>query len=56
MPEFVIDWTEEIYNRTVVSAGSKDEALDIFWAGDFVLVENYGNEIQDSVEVQEDIR
>lgn len=55
MARFKIEWTEEIWNRVFVEADSSDEALEIFWLGNFdwQSVKNIGVEVQDGVDVEE---
>lgn len=55
MARFKIDFTEEIWNRVFIEADSSDEALEMFWMGefDYETVKIIGNEIQDGVDVEE---
>ena len=55
MPKYLISWTEESWFETLIEAGSKQEALDIFHNGDYDRegVINTGWEMQDSIEIEE---
>lgn len=55
MARFKIEWTEEIWNRVFVEADSRNEALEMFWLGEFdwQSVKNIGVEVQDGVDVEE---
>lgn len=50
---YVVSWSEETWLRVCITADTKEEAKEKFWAGQFDMEEakNIGGEIQDSVEV-----
>ena len=55
MPEFKIEFTEEVWNRVFIEAATEEEATEKFWNCDFeeALMENFGSEIQDGILVEE---
>jgi len=56
MPKFEIEWTEELWYRTTIEAGTKDEAIDIWNSGKYSEYDNlepYGMEIQDGIDITE---
>jgi len=55
MARFKVEWTEEIWNRVFIDAENADEALEMFWLGefDYETVKITGTEVQDGVDVEE---
>lgn len=55
MANYEISYTVEKWRKVTLEAASYEEAQEKFWAGDFDFdeVEEYGSEIQDSVEINE---
>jgi hypothetical protein len=53
MAKYKITWTEEVWKETIVEAGSKEVAKAIFFDDDYDDFEVIGQEMQDSVSVEE---
>lgn len=55
MAKFVIEWTEESWNRVTIEADSIEQAREKFWEGDFDMdtCKEYGSEIQQNIDVSE---
>lgn len=55
MAKFEIEFTEELWHRTVIEADSLEKAQELFWLGevDFSQATIYGGEVQENIEIRE---
>jgi len=53
MDKYVVSWTEEIWQKVIIEAESKEEARELFYSGEFNIdsVKVTGGEIQDGVDI-----
>ena len=55
MTKYLISWTEEVWQRVVIEAESREQVRELFFSGDFDMdtVQVTGGEIQDGVDIEE---
>ena len=55
MTKYLISWTEEVWQRVVIEAESKEQVRELFFSGEFDMdtVKVTGGEIQDGIDIDE---
>jgi U3 small nucleolar RNA-associated protein 14 len=55
MTKYLVSWTEEVWQRVVIEAESREQVRELFFSGEFdmdtILVT--GGEIQDGIDIEE---
>ena len=55
MTNYLVSWTQEIWNRENIEANSVQEAKEKFWSGEYDTsdTKETGAEIQDGIDIDE---
>lgn len=53
MPKYQIEWTHERWLRVSIEADSIEQAEQKFWEGDYENEQEFGQEIQQDVDIKE---